>query len=274
MEYQTVVLLILGVYFFVIGAIFGSFMNMLVYRVNLGEKLFGRSYCDFSKKPLKAIDLIPILSFIIFKGRCRDCHKKIPLLYPLVEFCLGLISVLVFFKVTAFVNIIDINLAQIISLWFLMFVICFIFVFFAYYDYLHWEVDSKSVYVALGILIFFNLINLVFPLPFLGSSVENLLAGGLLAGFIFIIYRLTGGGGMGEGDIYLFALTGLSLGLIGGMLALTITSITGSIVGIVVSVIKKKRIKGLKIQLAPFIAWGTLVVFLFKDFFLKLMGLI
>jgi prepilin signal peptidase PulO-like enzyme (type II secretory pathway) len=60
--------IILIIYFFIIGAIFGSFLNMLVYRVNKGQNLLGRSYCDITKKPLKPVDLVPILSYLIFKG--------------------------------------------------------------------------------------------------------------------------------------------------------------------------------------------------------------
>jgi len=274
MGYQTIVLLILGIYFFIIGAIFGSFMNMLVYRVNKGENLFGRSYCDFSGKPLKIIDLIPIFSYIIFRGRCSDCHKKIPLLYLIIELCLAIISVLVFIKVATFVNVINVNLPQIMLYWFLMFLICFIFIFFAYYDYLHWEIDSRSVNISLGILIFINVINIFVPLPFLGESSDNFIGGLLLGGFIFLIYRITSGGGMGEGDIYLFALTGLSLGIVGGLLALTVTSVTGSLFGIVKAIIQNKRIKGLKIQLAPFIALGFLAIFFFKVNILNFLGFI
>ena len=273
MEYQITVVFILGVYFFVIGAIFGSFLNMLVYRVYKGENLFGRSYCDFTGKHLKIIDLIPIVSYFLFKGKCRDCHKKIPLLYPLMEFLMGVISLMVFFKVSSYINILNINLPQILINWFLIFIICFIFIFFAYYDYLHWEIDSKAVYIALVVLVILNMINFFIPLPFLGPSVENFIAGGILAGIIFLIFQLSNGGGMGEGDIYLFAFIGLSLGLVGGLLALAVTSISGSIVGVAKAVITKKKIKGLKIQLAPFIAFGFLVIFFYKDFILSLLRL-
>lgn len=265
MEYQTLVSSILTVYFFVIGTIFGSFLNMLVYRINKGGNLFGRSYCDFTKKPLKVIDLIPILSYIIFKGKCRDCHKKIPLLYPIIELLLGVISVVVFYKVSTIVNVQADNLIPIILNWLFVFSLCFVLIYFAYYDLLYWEVDFKSVIIA---LIFFGLVNVVnffFLLPFIGNFLDNLLGGIFLAGLIFIIFKLSKGGGMGEGDIYLFGLSGLLLGFLGGLFALVATSLTGSFVGILIATIKHKSIKGMKIQLAPYIAFGTITVFLFKD---------
>jgi len=272
MEYNTAVYLILGIYFFVIGAIFGSFLNMLVYRINKGEKIFGRSYCDYTKKPLKVIDLIPIFSFLIFKGKCRDCHKKIPFIYPFIEILTGLVSLLAFLKVSTFINITEVNIAQILLYWFLIFIICFVFIFFGYYDYLYWEIDSRSIYLSLILLVVFNIVNFFQPLPFLSSTLDNILGGVILAGFIFIIFKLTSGGGMGEGDIYLFGLVGLSLGFSGGVLALTLTSIIGSIVGLLKALIQQKKVKGLKIQLAPFITIGCLIVFFLKDQIFRLVG--
>jgi prepilin signal peptidase PulO-like enzyme (type II secretory pathway) len=239
---------------------------MLVYRINIGENLFGRSYCDFTKKPLKVIDLIPIFSYILFKGKCRDCKKKIPLLYPLIELLLGIVSVLVFYKISSIVNIQADNLIQIIGYWLFIFSFCFTFVFFAYYDLLYWEVDFKSVIIALIFFGLVNIVNIFLPLPFIGDSLDNLSGGIFLSGLIFIIFKLSKGGGMGEGDIYLFALSGLLLGFLGGLIALVITSLSGSLVGIIIALSKKKHIKGMKIQLAPYIAFGTILVLFLKDF--------
>jgi len=265
MEYQITVLIILVVYFFIIGTIFGSFLNMLVYRMNKGENLFGRSYCDYTKKPLKIVDLIPIFSYVIFKGKCRDCHKKIPLLYPVIELLLGIISVIIFYKVSSIISIQADNLLPIIVNWLFIFSLCFTFIYFAYYDLLYWEVDFKSVIIALIFFVIINIVNFFFPLPFVGSFLDNLLGGLFLAGLIFIVFKLSKGGGMGEGDIYLFGLSGLLLGFLGGLIALIVTSISGSLVGIFVAIIKKKNIRGMKIQLAPYIAFGTITVFFLKD---------
>lgn len=261
---------VLIVYFFVMGAIFGSFLNMLVYRVNKGQNLLGRSYCDITKKPLKAIDLIPILSYIIFKGKCRDCHKKISPLYPIIEFLMGLVSVFVFFKINNFIQVTDQNLFQILFLWFIFFLVCFVFIYFAYYDFLHWEVDFKSIIISLVFFVLINIINIFYPLSFLPSFQDSIFGGLLLAGLIFSVFKLSKGGGMGEGDIYLFALSGLLLGVLGGLMALVFTSISGSLIGLIIAAVNKKSIKGMKIQLAPYIALGTLIVFFFKEILMSL----
>lgn len=252
---------ILGSYFFIIGACFGSFMNMLVWRVNTGENLGHRSYCDHTKKPLKVIDLIPIISFILFKGKCRDCSKKISPLYPIIESLSGSLSLLIFLKVINEVPIID--LGQVFLHWFILFSLVFIIFFFGYYDYLHWEVDVNSLYVSLGFVAILNIINFFTPLPYFASWDSHLAAALGLAGIILIVFLLSKGGGMGEGDIYLFGIVGLMLGISGGLLAFFLAVISGALVGSIKAVFLKK-LKKVRIQLAPFIAFGTIVALLFQ----------
>ena len=91
---------------FIFGMIAGSFLNVVIYRLNPALKLkggvFGRSMCPNCKTQLKWYDLVPVLSFFWLKRRCRYCHKKISRQYPIVEILSGLIWVLVFWKVFGF----------------------------------------------------------------------------------------------------------------------------------------------------------------------------
>ena len=91
---------------FIFGMIAGSFLNVVIYRLNPALKLkggvFGRSMCPNCKTQLKWYDLVPILSFFWLKRRCRYCLKKISWQYPVVEILSGLIWVLVFWKVFGF----------------------------------------------------------------------------------------------------------------------------------------------------------------------------
>jgi prepilin signal peptidase PulO-like enzyme (type II secretory pathway) len=176
---------------------------------------------------------------------------------------------LVFSKISLITNIQADNLFQIILIWIFVFSLCFTFIFFAYYDLLYWEVDFKSVIIALIFFGLVNIVNIFIPLPFIGNFFDNLSGGVFLSGLIFLIYKFSKGGGMGEGDIYLFALSGLLLGFLGGLIALVITSVSGSLVGIMVALSKKKHIKGMKIQLAPYIAFGTIVVLFLKDILIE-----
>jgi leader peptidase (prepilin peptidase)/N-methyltransferase len=77
---------------FLIGLIFGSFFNTLIYRLEKGESfLFGKSKCPKCNHPLSFLDLIPIISYLFLKGKCRYCKEKISLFYPIGEFLTGIL---------------------------------------------------------------------------------------------------------------------------------------------------------------------------------------
>lgn len=250
---------------FLVGSALGSFINMLIWRLHTGESLLGRSYCDHNKKQLKPIDLIPIFSFLLFKGRCRECNKKIPLLYPLIELLSAVfVSIAFHYSWNRFLidypsDHINILLGTIILSSFLL-----IELFFGYFDYLYWEVEARSVYYSLAYVLILSIINFFIPLPFFSDPIDHILGGIFLASLIGLVYILSNKGGMGEGDIYLFGITGLMLGLKGGYIAFLITVISGSIFGLWKAILNKK-IKGTRIQLAPFIALGTIITLLFQQ---------
>jgi leader peptidase (prepilin peptidase)/N-methyltransferase len=85
---------IIEIYAFILGAVFGSFFNMLVYRIHIHQNIFGYSYCDKTGKKLSPLDLIPIISYLLYKGKCRECGSKLNILYPIVEFVNGAIWVI------------------------------------------------------------------------------------------------------------------------------------------------------------------------------------
>src|SRR5215510_7338950 len=84
---------------FVLGLIFGSFLNVVIYRVPRGESIvFPGSHCGACGAPIKAFDNIPLLSFAMLGGRCRSCRARISFSYPMVELCAGLMFVAIIFK--------------------------------------------------------------------------------------------------------------------------------------------------------------------------------
>ena len=87
---------------FIIGLIFGSFLNVVIYRLKNDLPISGRSFCPRCRAQLKWSDLIPVFSFLWLRGRCRYCHKKISWQYPIVEILSGFIWVGVFYKVFGF----------------------------------------------------------------------------------------------------------------------------------------------------------------------------
>lgn len=82
---------------FVTGVCLGSFLNVCIYRLPIGKSIvLPRSFCPICKTPIKWFDNIPLISFIILKGKCRSCSIKIPIKYPLVELAVGLVGILLF----------------------------------------------------------------------------------------------------------------------------------------------------------------------------------
>lgn len=254
---------------FVFGLIWGSFLNMAVFRVKKEINFLGRSFCDHTKQVLTWQDLVPVVSFIVYKGKCRHCHKKLPLLYPVVEIITGISFVLILFYISA--QGLSFGWSIVNTLLIAVFVLFFIF--FAAYDYLYWEVNVKAIKIALAYSVLVTLVLAVFPgSQSVFASFWSLLSGLIAAAVIFLIVKSTKGSGMGEGDIYLMGFAGIFVGLAGLIPLFMISSISGSIVGII-KAIKVKKLHGVQIQFVPFISFAALVVFFFKDIILRLLYL-
>lgn len=254
---------------FVFGLIWGSFLNMAVFRVKKEINFLGRSFCDHTKKALTWKDLIPVVSFVIYKGKCRHCKKKLPLLYPIVEIVTGLSFIAVLFYVSSqgfdlFWSVVNILVIGIFVLFF---------IFFSAYDYLYWEVNVKAIKFALGYSILVTLLFILLPGSQITFSNFWYLISGLVAGaIIFLVVRLTKGSGMGEGDIYLMGFAGIFVGITGLIPLFMISSISGSIIGLIKAV-KIRRLHGVQIQFVPFISFAALMVFFLKDAILEFLYL-
>ena len=105
--------------FFVIGTIFGSFYNVVGYRIPKGESLlYPSSHCTKCNHKLGALELIPVLSFLFLGGKCKKCKDKISWFYPIFEFCSGLLFALSFvvfgFSLECLLSIVFISMLLII----------------------------------------------------------------------------------------------------------------------------------------------------------------
>jgi prepilin signal peptidase PulO-like enzyme (type II secretory pathway) len=241
---------------FVFGLTVGSFINMAVWRVGNNKSLFKekRSFCDYCKKKLKWYDNIPVLSFLIYKGKSRCCRKKLPLTYPIVEIMTGIIFVLNFYYSTTYL------------LLFLTFMILGLLVFEAAFDFKYMTLPDLTAFLLIGLALLRWLV-LGMPKSFLVSA----LISGL---FILLLHRIKikGHEAMGDGDILLAVFMGLFLGFPNIVVAFYIAFVAGAIVG---GLLILKKIVGrlTPIPFGPFLILGTLVAFWWGEKIIKLLNL-
>ncbi len=235
-----------GVILFVFGVIIGSFLNVVALRYRSGLTLSGRSHCVHCGKTLRALELVPILSFLFLRGRCRECRARVSRQYPLVEAWTGLIFLTVFDPA--------LSLSQ---NGLLLFTFC-LYVVITIYDFRHKIIPDKFAYLAVIFAIGFRALS--------AGSFHDWLSGPLLFLFFAVIWLLSRGRAMGFGDAKLALSVGLLLGMAEGFSAIVLAFWIGAAFGILIliyqwinpllSPLKKITIKS-EIPFAPFIILGA-----------------
>ncbi len=237
---------------FIFGLVVGSFLNCVIYRLVLTpqqERLVwglalprGRSYCPYCKHILSWQDLIPVLSFLILRGKCRYCQKKISFQYPLVEIVTGLLFVLIFWHLGF-----GFDLA--FGIWIL--ISCFLIIIFVY-DLKHFIIPDKIIYPAIAIVFIYNVLQ--GPALLMRSGLAAILA----AGFFLSIVLVSRGRWMGLGDVKLAFLMGLFLGFPNILIALFFAFLIGAIIGVGLILAKRKTLRS-EVPFGPFLVTGTFV---------------
>ncbi|HNZ86089.1 MAG TPA: prepilin peptidase [bacterium] len=242
--------------FFILGAVFGSFLDCLIYRINEEKSILNRSYCLNCKKTLGILDLIPVFSYIVLLGKCRYCKSKIQFENFFVEVILGILFSFGYWFF--FVSGLWLHGQLIISFIFyliLVFILSFIFI----YDLKYYLIVDFIVYLGIVLSIIFNLI--------MKNNILNIFYG-IVLGVIFfgIQYVISKGKWLGSGDILLGVFMGALLGFKITIVALLITYFSGAIIGIFLLLSKSKKEKTkLKIPLGPFISFAMFISFLFGE---------
>lgn len=238
--------------FFVLGLSVGSFLNCVIYRLETGQSfLKGRSFCPYCRHTLSWKDLIPVLSFLFLKGKCRYCHQKISFQYPLVELATGLIFVLVFHYSIGNLQFAILNL--IIS--------CFLIVIFVF-DLKHYLIPDKVIYSAIAVSGIWYFVSGILGYYTKYEIRNTIYAAFGAAGFFFLIYLISKEKWLGLGDVNLAFLMGLFLGWPKILIALFFSFFIGAVVGLVLIALKKKTMKS-EIPFAPFLVSGTFISLFF-----------
>ena len=270
---------------FVSGLFFGSFLNLVSDRVVKGEQILkGRSHCDHCKKPLKPRNLIPVISFILQRGKCDMCSKKLSWYYPFSEIITGLAFVGAAYISNVFLLA---NFSTVQTFVYLTIVASF-YVILALTDLKYNLIPNKIVYPAIAVVFLFIVFStgLFLYTYYQGLIADDfgqyLLEAGIMkvqtfnilknllwllvssfgiAGFFALLVWITKGRGMGGGDITLGFLIGVFNGFPFNILAIFIGFVLGAAVSLILVVFKLKSLKD-TVPFGPFLIIGSVIALL------------
>jgi leader peptidase (prepilin peptidase)/N-methyltransferase len=222
------------------GAVIGSFLNVVVYRLPIGQSLVKpRSHCPNCQTPVAPRDNVPLLSWLFLKGKCRHCGETISARYPAVE----LLTAVCFIAVVLAQGI-SADLIALIPFTAVLIAVTFI-------DLEHKIVPNKIMAPA-------AIYGLVTAVAFRTDMLPELLIAGAGAFVFFLVAALIHPKGMGMGDVKLAGVMGLYLGKL-VIPALFIAFLVGSVVGIVLVMRHGMRSRKVGVPFAPFMALGAFV---------------
>ncbi len=230
---------------FVFGTIVGSFLNVCIIRLPQSKSVISPpSHCPQCQSPIRFYDNIPILSYLILRGRCRQCQATISAQYPLIELIGGTFSL-------AFMLRYGVSLQ-----YFIYFAFFSALVVIAFIDLRHQIIPDI---ISLSGIPAGFLSSLILPQISILDSALGILTGGGSLLLVAILYHLIARReGMGGGDIKLLAMIGAFLGWQGAIFSLIIGSLFGSLTGIALMIVEKKDRK-FAIPFGPFLSLGAIV---------------
>ncbi len=230
------------IYILLIGLIVGSFLSMLIPRLHNGETgiFFGRSHCAKCKHTLGAVNLIPVFSFLIQRGKCAFCSARISAIYPIIEITTSLTFLALSFQENFIINAI------------LFSILIFIF----FYDFLYQEIHDA---VMIPGILFALISSIIF-----GTIQSSALGAVIGISFFGIQWLISKGKWLGSGDIRIGAFMGLMLGWQLTLVAIMSAYLLGTIYSLYLLATKQASQKT-AIPLGPFLSLGTALAFFYGD---------
>jgi leader peptidase (prepilin peptidase)/N-methyltransferase len=236
----------------------GSFLNVCIWRLPREESIVRpSSKCPKCGTSIKPWDNIPVISYILLRGKCRACGEPISIRYPIVEAANGLLYLLVFFKFgltgETFFYFAFVSALMVIAL----------------IDFDHQiipdEITLPGVVIGLlaGSLLLPDPFQRIIPLGWKASLIGAALGFGL-----FYLVALLSKGGMGGGDIKMMAMVGAILGWKGVLFTTFAGSLAGSLIGLYLIIFRGRGRKS-KIPFGPFLAFGALIGLVFGQEILR-----
>ena len=252
-----------GAVAFILGAVFGSFLNCAAWRIAHGESFMrGRSHCPSCGHELSARDLIPVFSWLFLRGRCRYCGEKVSVRYPLTELFFALVTLLCLLRF-------DLTVTCLRNWIFLSCLFCLSLV-----DLESYTIPDGCLLTAVGAWI----LALPFLRPGLGEILRSVLAAVAFGGGILLLSilmdKLLGKESLGGGDVKLFAVVGLYLGFAATLFAVMLSCLLGLGFALVMS---RHGEKGKAIPFGPSISLAAACMLLYGQglvqWYMGLLGL-
>ncbi|MEN2468016.1 prepilin peptidase [Ornithinibacillus sp. FSL M8-0202] len=232
--------------FFLLGLVLGSFYNVV--GIRLPQKVSftnDRSRCPSCHHTLSWYDLIPVVSFFIQRGKCRYCGERISILYPIIELLTGILFAFSYMMIGIELELIKVLLLVSLSIIVLV------------TDLKYMLIPNK---LLLFFLPFFIILLIIDPIQPWWSPIIGAIIGISLIALIIIISR----GGMGAGDMKLFGLLGLVLGLEKVLMTFFLSCLLGAFIGVILmlfGIIKKKQ----PVPFGPYIVFAAIISYFFTD---------
>ena len=232
---------------FIFGLLIGSFLNVCIYRIPRNESIsYPPSHCTSCGSRIKWYDLVPVISYIFLKGRCRNCKEKISIRYPVIELLGGIIFLLLYLKYGLSFELIKFA------------VMASILIVIALIDF-----DTEDVYLKTtltGIIsgLIFAILGNYFNIT--GNFLNYIYGGAVSGGLIAIIILLTYG--MGWGDVEICTMCGLFLGFKMSLVMLFFAFVIGGVTGVFLILTHKKKRRDY-IPFGPFIALAAVFTALY-----------
>lgn len=230
--------------FFLFGAVFGSFANVLIVRLPEDESIVTPSHCRKCKKRVEWIDNIPIFSYFILRGKCRGCGEKFSIRYAAVELVMALLFAW--------------SYSQLGMTWFLFEFLIFVFgaVTASVIDIDHFILPDVFTLGGLAIALIGAAINP--ERGFIDSVIGMVVGGGMLYIPAYLHFKIRGKEGMGGGDIKLLAWIGALLGWVSIPFVILSSCFAGVLFAVARLVFYRVSVNE-PLQFGPFIAAGALV---------------
>jgi len=261
---------VFGAYAALVGLVIGSFLNTVIHRLPEDRSVVRpRSHCPHCHATIRPKDIIPILSWLLLRGRCRACQGRISAHYPLIELLTALLAWLAYVRLVPDAHALDLAHG---AAWVVFFGFLALLVVVTYVDVRHHIIlDQTSIYAVPFGIAGIGLLQALGYEGWLAISWKEAVLGACAGGLLFamlavVVLYVYGREGLGWGDVKLMAMIGAFLGpLPGAFTALLLGSLAGATFGVVYMIARRRRAM---LPMGPALALGAVVYVLYGDLIL------